>query len=95
MKLTFQQAFKALTDCSAVIWSDGFLSYPALRDEDTDDADKDMFLSLAIMDDEGQVFDALFYRGDNLSVEAEGSSLFLFDSEREQVQVTLLAPVKL
>lgn len=95
MKLTFEQAYKLLEDCSAVVWEDYFLTFPALRDEQDEDPGNDLFLQLESTDEHGRVFGADFFRGNNQEVKAEGSSLFLTDSNGEEVQISLLAPMTL
>jgi len=87
MKITLNQAYRLLEDCSAVIWADYFLTFPALQDEDNEPK---MFLSLDSTDEHGKVFLVEFYRQDNQEVKAIGNSLFLTDTTGEEIQLTLL-----
>jgi hypothetical protein len=90
--ISFAQAYKALEDCSAVIWGDNFLTYPGLHDEESGTPETDLFLELCTVDDTGEEYKSMFYRGPNQQVQTEGCSMFLRDDNGEDVQVTILGP---
>lgn len=94
--ITFDEAFKLLKNCSAVIWTDfGSLTYPVVYDEEMEDPNEDQFLLLESMDEEGYEYRSMFYRGKNQRPKVEGSKLFLVDNTGEEVEMTLLVPQNL
>jgi len=89
--LTFKEAYHALAKCSAVIWEDNLLCYPGL----IDDEGEENFLHLLTSDEDGQEYEAYFSTKDNQEVKVAGSSMFLIDSEGDEVQLTLLETANL
>lgn len=88
--IPLDKAIKLLEQCSAVIWDDNFLSYPSVNSEDTDESDH-TFLFLSANED-GNESQAEFQDGDNKTVSIVTNSMFLQDTNGNEVQVTLLVP---
>ena len=91
MKTTLKQAIAALQRCSAVIWGDSFLTLPNVSNPS---GEGNEFLTLETVDEEGREFSASFLEEDNQEVTVADSSMFLTDSGGEDIQVTLLNPVR-
>lgn len=85
MLITLNKALELLENCSGIVTDQG-ITFPTLID---DDEEKE-FLEFEFTDDDGLIFEYKFYSQDNQNVELVGSSLFLIDSEKETVQITLL-----
>jgi hypothetical protein len=92
--ITLKRAIKLLTNCSAVIWGDGFLCYPGIIDEDETNKDN-VFLELRTSDSEALDEESNFVVKDNETVTVVGSSMFLVDTNGDGKQLTLLVPQKL
>ena len=90
--ITLKEAVDVLQNCSAVIWADNFLCYPSVN---LVGEDNNEFLRLSVVDDEGLEYNAEFIEKANQSVKVEGSSMFLIDSEGDEVQISILVPVTL
>jgi hypothetical protein len=90
-KITLAQAYHILQTASAVIWGDHFLCYPSLSELTGEDDNE--FLFLSINDSEGLEFSARFAEGNNKEACFMGTSLFLQDTEGDEVQITILSPV--
>lgn len=90
MKITLEQAYKLLQDCSAVIADDNALMYPSIWDLDDEE-----FLFLHWDDDDGYEYYYTFLPKDNQEVEVHGCSMWLIEEHGEEVQLTLLTPMLL
>lgn len=90
--ITLKQAEKLLHSCSGVITSYTIV-YPDVFG--VEDDPENMWLQLKWTDDELYDYEAEFYEKDNQEIRFEGSCLFLKDSEGEEVEVSLLVPMKI
>ena len=96
MKL--KQAVEILQDASAVVWehcsvsdyADHLVCYPSVRN--LENIDKNEFLILKAFDDDGRECSVEFTEGDNQEVKVVGSSMFLIDSNENEIQINILTP---
>ena len=94
MKL--KQAVEILEKALAVVWEHSSVSdyagplvcYPSLRN--LEGIDKNEFLILKTFDDDGRECSVEFTEGDNQEVAVVGSSMFLIDSNENEVQISIL-----
>lgn len=89
--ITLEDAFGILSDASAVIWDDDYLSYPSLSDLKWEDKNEFLYLSGGAE----YTVDATFKEENNRSVKVDGCRIFLTDDEGEEVQITVLGVVEL
>ena len=89
--ITLKKAHEILENASAVIWCNG-VCYPSVCD--FKDVDENIFLILKIFDGDDYYF-AEFTEGYNQEVKVVGSSMFLIDSNKQEVQVSILVPENL
>jgi hypothetical protein len=89
--ITLKQAISILENCSAVV-IDNVVTYPNLEDGEDDD---DLFLTLSWVDEDFNEFEESFYRGGNKKIQIVDSSMFIFNEEVEEVQLTILCPQNL
>jgi hypothetical protein len=93
MIIPFEKTFSLLNDCSAVIIDDNALVYPSLDHEAKEGEDEFLHLSC---DGKGfEVREHYFNKEDNETVEVVGTSVFLKDTDGEEIQLTLLFPQNL
>jgi hypothetical protein len=90
--LTLKETYEILSDASAIVIDDGALMYPSLAD--LEDSDDNEFLYLG-WEEEGLEYSVKFREGENQTVKASGSSLFLIDSEGDEVQLSILTPLNI
>ncbi len=97
-KMKLKQAVEILQDASAVVWehssvsdyADHLVCYPSLRN--LEGIDKNEFLILKAFDDDGRECSVEFTEGDNQEVKVVGSSMFLIDSNENEIQISILTP---
>ena len=85
--ISLAAAHKVLIDCAGVIWDD-FILYPSVDDLSPDGNDE--FMRLRAVNDEGEIFEASFVQNENERIYVDGSSMFLTDSEGEEVHLSIL-----
>jgi hypothetical protein len=86
MKIALQKAIELLSDSAGIVTDKG-ITFPTLFEVDEP---VEPFLEFEFTDDDGFIFEYKFYVKENQEVELVGSSLFLIDSEKETIQITLL-----
>lgn len=91
-KITLKEAYAILENASAVIVDTGFVTYPSLYE--LTDSDENEFLFLK-WDDEGLEFSVKFEEQSNQEVAISGYSMFLVDSDGDEMQLTILVPLNL
>jgi hypothetical protein len=92
--ITLDEAYHILEDCSAIIIDDADLPlYPHLAP--LEDSDENEFLYLGWQNDDGLAYDVKFAEGENKEVKVSGSSMFIIDTEGDEVQFTILHPMNL
>jgi hypothetical protein len=99
--ITLDEAYHILENAAALVINDHVLVYPSLS-QLTDDEDN-VFLYLSWNNNDS--FQLKFAQGDNPTVQVEGSSMFLYDTnaflytndigEHDHTQITVLVPKKL
>jgi hypothetical protein len=90
--ITLKQAYQILENSSAVIVDDAVV-YPSLYELTGEDDNEFLFLSWE--DGDYHEFNLQFLEANNGEVKVSGSSLFLYDHEGEETQLTILAPQNL
>lgn len=83
-RIKFEDAHAILLECSAVVWDDWRISRPL--------CDEEKLLVKLEHNDSGLIYSAVFDREFNRTVAVEGSSMFMFDEDGEEVQLTVLNP---
>jgi len=93
MKLiTLKEAAEILENCSAVVTEDHSVMYPDTADLTGEDDNEWLYLSWT--DSDFNEFNVRFVEKNNREVAVVGGSMFLQDSEGEQVHLTILVPAK-
>jgi hypothetical protein len=87
--LTLEQAYAILEKSSAVVMDDHAVTHASTAGL-TGEADND-FVTLSWENDEG-LFEFFFAEGANQQVKLVGSSMFLTDTDGDEVQISLLGP---
>jgi hypothetical protein len=91
---SFDMVYQYLSDCSAVIWDDSYLSYPHLVEgNEEDESEQDVFLILELDDPESTTVTMEFIKKDNLEVKKIGKSFWLTNTLGEEIQITPLSPM--
>lgn len=94
--IPLQEAYNILKEASAIMVDDGnVLTYPILPDSDLEFSDENEFLYVTWTDEEGQEYDLKFTEGDNQEVTVVSSSLFLYDTEGDAIQISILTEKEL
>lgn len=91
IKITLEEAFKVLEECSALSMEDGELLYPSFSD--LEGSDEHEFAYFEWVNDEGLIFSAKFAEGENQSVTVVSNLMTLVDVEGEEVTFYVLGPM--
>ena len=87
--ITLEEAHSILDNCSGVIIDDGSLTYPSVWELSGEEDKEFLFLH---WEEEGLDFDITFKEGQNREVKISGCSMFLTDSDGDEMQLTILGP---
>jgi hypothetical protein len=91
MKITLDQAFKILNECSALSTDNGELFYPSLCDE-LEGSDENEFAYFQYEDDEGLIYSVKFNEGENQEAYIHRNIMTLIDSEGYEFSFYVLGP---
>lgn len=90
MEISLEKAYDILRESSGVIIDDSVAVVPTFHDlkgEDWND-----FMTIRYVDEDGQKYLYIFPEEGNNYVEVSGSSMFLSNSEGEEMQISILKP---
>lgn len=90
--ISFEEAFRIINDCSAVIWGDmKMVTYPSYWTPEEADGDGDgQFMHLEGVDSDFNEYEVDFKSKDNVTVKVEGNMLIFVDTTGQEVEVTPL-----
>lgn len=88
--ISFEEAFRIINDCSAVIWGDyGMVVFPSYWTPEEEDGEG-RFMHLEGVDSDFDEYEADFKAKDNAMVKVEGNALFFVDTTGQKIKVTPL-----
>ena len=85
--ITLKDAHETLMNCAGVIWDD-FILFPSVDDLSPDGNDE--FMRLRAQNEEGEIFEADFIQNENERVRVDGGTMYLVDSEGDEVRLSIL-----
>lgn len=88
--ISFEQAVRILDDCSAVIWGNSNLCYPAIMGDEDDE-----YVVLALTDGDGRDLRAEFRAADNGSVLVDRDRLAMTATDGTGLFIIVLVPAAL
>jgi hypothetical protein len=91
-EITLKEAYSILENAAGVIVDDNVLIYPSINELANEPDNEFLYLS---WNEDGEDFEVNFLEKDNEKVVVSGCSIFLVDSDGEENQITILAPLQL
>lgn len=85
--ISFEQAYRVINDCSAVVWGDmKFVVYPSYWLPEDENGDG-QFMHLEGVTDDFDEYEVNFNAKDNENVKVEGDTLIFMDDRGQEVEV--------
>ena len=92
--IPLEDAYNILQNNSVIILDDSdHPLFPSMAE--LDGSDENQFLYLGWQNDDGLSYDLKFAEGENREIKVFGSSMFLIDTEGEEIQIYILQPTNL